>query len=211
MQNLTYPELAREAQSICPDLNTPVFSCLELLILELLKWNKVHNLTGHKFYKNAYRDLILDGLCLTKWVLGDSLLDIGSGAGFPGLVLAIALPQLKVTLLEPRAKRVSFQRHVCRLLELENRVTSLAKRSDQIEVPTFYDTITLRAVTSITESMNMAQPFRKKTTTLLLPRSTKDISEAQELGLNFVTYYPYTKLGPRILIVDPRPSGQRFT
>ena len=58
------------------------------------------------------------------------LLDVGTGAGFPGLVLACVLPDIQVTLVEPRQKRVSFLRHVDRLLNLSN-VTVVAERIEQ--------------------------------------------------------------------------------
>jgi 16S rRNA (guanine527-N7)-methyltransferase len=211
MVDIIHSKSAQEAKKIYSDLDILTLSSFELLITELLKWNKVHNLTGHDNYLEAYNDLILDGLCLAKYVSGTSLLDIGSGAGFPGIVLALALPHLKVALLEPRAKRVSFQKHVCRLLQISERVTSIAKRTDQIKEPSVFDTITLRAVTSLGDSLEMARAFKKNNSIVLLPRSLKDKQEAQQLGLDIVTYKPHFTMRQRILVIDKRPLSQCFT
>ncbi|MBU2467188.1 MAG: class I SAM-dependent methyltransferase, partial [Proteobacteria bacterium] len=64
-----------------------LFPAWDLLCATLLRWNRSHNLTGHHDPETAYTDLFLDSLALAPYVQGPTLLDIGSGAGFPGLVL----------------------------------------------------------------------------------------------------------------------------
>lgn len=103
----------------------------ERLCADLLRWNRAHNLTGHHDPEAAYVDLFLDSLPLVPHIQGPNLLDIGSGAGFPGLVLALALPELAVTLLEPRAKRVSFHKQAIRALELGDRVRTVMGRAGE--------------------------------------------------------------------------------
>ncbi|WP_339138625.1 MAG: 16S rRNA (guanine(527)-N(7))-methyltransferase RsmG [Candidatus Electrothrix sp. GW3-4] len=98
---------------------------------ELQKWSKRINLIARK---TSATDIVekhfIDSLTLLPVLrqygleqeghAGATLLDVGSGAGFPGLVLATALPELSVTLVEPRQKRVSFLRHIVRTLGLTN-------------------------------------------------------------------------------------------
>lgn len=97
---------------------------------ELQKWSGRINLIARN---TSATDIVekhfLDSLTLLPLIqqgndsrgkFGISLLDIGTGAGFPGLVLATALPELSVTLVEPRQKRVSFLRHIIRILALKN-------------------------------------------------------------------------------------------
>lgn len=89
---------------------------------ELLKWSKKMNLVTRGDLHTMLSDHVLDSLCLYPLVHNscNSLLDVGTGAGLPGLILAAVCPSMQVTLVEPRAKRVSFLRHVVRTLKLAN-------------------------------------------------------------------------------------------
>jgi len=93
---------------------------------ELRKWNRHINLIARNTgIQEIIASHFLDSLTLLFFVCQtdshrETLLDVGAGAGFPGLVLAVSRPDLRVILVEPRSKRVSFLRHVVRLLMLEN-------------------------------------------------------------------------------------------
>ncbi len=93
---------------------------------ELQKWNKRINLIARNTpAAEILEKHFLDSLTLLPMIQQyesqqASLLDVGTGAGFPGLVLAAAMPELQVTLVEPRQKRVSFLRHIIRALQLAN-------------------------------------------------------------------------------------------
>lgn len=99
---------------------------LLLYCQELQKWSRKINLIARDTpAAEIVEKHFLDSLTLLPLLnrydgAGASLLDVGSGAGFPGLVLAAALPELRVTLLEPRQKRTAFLRHVGRTLGLTN-------------------------------------------------------------------------------------------
>lgn len=127
----------------------------------LNEWNQVHNLTGAKTIDTIYVNIVDSLYPLTFIEKPKTLLDVGTGAGFPGLVLAIALPETKVVLAEPLKKRVSFLKYAAIDLELKN-VTVEAKRVEYVEHDAF-DLITSRAVTN----------------TKLLLDLTKDISDAK--------------------------------
>ena len=100
---------------------------------ELTKWNKRINLIARNTPPTEILEKhFLDSLTLLPLInqygtTSATLLDVGTGAGFPGMVLAAVMPDLQVTLLEPRQKRVSFLRHIIRTLQLTN-VTVLADR-----------------------------------------------------------------------------------
>jgi len=90
---------------------------------ELLKWRRKVNLIARDTPEpQVVENHFLDSLTLMAFIQGEGahLLDVGTGAGFPGLVLACVLPQVRFTLVEPRLKRVSFLRHVIRSLGLTN-------------------------------------------------------------------------------------------
>ena len=86
---------------------------------ELLCWNKKINLTAIVDRRDAIEKHLIDSLTLARWV-GETgrLLDIGSGAGLPGIPLKIAIPTIDVTMVDSVQKKILFQRHVCRVLGL---------------------------------------------------------------------------------------------
>ena len=109
----------------------------------LQQWSKKINLTGAETSEAAFNTLVrpilgADGL------LSGSVVDVGSGNGSPGLILAALRPDLKFTLLEPRAKRWAFLREAARAMGVEN-VVVLRERSDSYDGP-LADTATMRAV-----------------------------------------------------------------
>jgi 16S rRNA (guanine527-N7)-methyltransferase len=111
------------------------------------------------------------------------LLDVGTGAGFPGLVCKAVRPDLIVTLLEPRLKRVSFLRHVIRTLNL-NGVEALACRvEDEILLPSrpVFTHITSRAVTDIAEFLGLVTRLCGQGTTVICMKGPKWQEELQTL------------------------------
>ena len=90
---------------------------------EVRKWNAKTNLTGHKTEEAVVGNLFIDSLACTRVFSRDtacSILDIGSGAGFPGIPMSIVSPRLDVTLLEPNLKKVAFLHHIIGSLGLPN-------------------------------------------------------------------------------------------
>ena len=122
-----------------------VITYLELL----LRWNEKINLTGIRDAPTCLRRHFGESLYLSRWVeLKGRLLDIGSGAGFPGLCLKIIFPNLSVTLLEPVAKKRAFLKEVarvCALNSVEVRRERLAEFAGALAFPA-YDAATARAV-----------------------------------------------------------------
>jgi len=115
----------------------------------LLRWNRRINLTGIREPEQCVTRLFGESLYLARWVdLHGQLLDVGSGAGFPGLALKIAFPALSVTLLEPVAKKRAFLKEVARACSLDGvevRGERLETYIRSIAAPCF-DAATSRAV-----------------------------------------------------------------
>lgn len=173
---------------------------LDLLASELLRWNQTHNLTGHRDEESVALDLILDAFFMVPYIKGGSLLDIGSGAGFPGLVLALAVPGISVTLLEPRAKRISFIKHAIRVLDLGDRARAVQGRAGEGALyGEKYDTVTCRALGSLELSLDLAREYVTLGGRIILPRGTKDRNPAQKLGMEAVSYQLPEPYGERIL------------
>lgn len=131
----------------------------------LLKWNKTHNLTGAKD-EQTLDDFIFDAVYPVKFLPKcDTLLDIGTGAGFPGLILAMALKDTKVTLAEPLTKRASFLQFIKADLGLEN-VKVVKKRVEDMDAQIF-DVVTSRAVTDTQMLLKLSKNFRDEHSVIL--------------------------------------------
>ncbi len=129
-------------------------SRLELYFEELRRWSGKVNLIARDTGDQEILDKhFLDSLAVLPLLTGESvhLLDVGSGAGFPGLVCKAARPDLIVTLVEPRLKRVSFLRHVARTLGINEGLSVLAGRVEDVQPLTTqpFTHITCRAVTDL--------------------------------------------------------------
>lgn len=113
----------------------------------LLEWNKKFNLTAIIDEDEIEEKHFIDSLMLLNYVSLDnkSLLDVGSGAGFPGIPLAIACPKAKITLLESNGKKVAFLKEVVLQLKLDN-VEIVQARSEEFNKREQFDYVTARAV-----------------------------------------------------------------
>jgi 16S rRNA (guanine527-N7)-methyltransferase len=144
----------------------------------LFKWNKIHNLTGAKDEKTIDQ-FIYDAVYPVSFLPSvKNLLDIGTGAGFPGMILALALPDTEVTLVEPLSKRASFLQFIKADLGLQN-VTVIKKRVEQMESKIF-SLITSRAVTDTQMLLKLSQNFRDKNSKLLFYKGERVFDEVDD-------------------------------
>ncbi len=144
----------------------------------LLKWNKTHNLTGAKTAAQI-DEFIVDAVePITFLPPIHNAMDIGSGAGFPGMILAFALPSTHFTLVEPLQKRSSFLQFVVASLGLTN-VTVKSMRVEHL-IPQEFDFITSRAVTDTKMLLKLSKPFRTDGTLLLFYKGEKVYDEVDE-------------------------------
>ena len=99
----------------------------------LVKWNKVINLTAVRDAQQMIRRHILDSLSVLEHIEGNSLIDVGAGAGLPGIPLAILKPHLNVTLIDSVAKKTRFIQQAATELQLPN-VSVLHNRVESVEL-----------------------------------------------------------------------------
>lgn len=122
-----------------------------LAYLDLLaKWNRTYNLTAVRDPADMVSRHLLDSLAVLPFVHGDTLADLGSGAGLPGIPLAIALPNLGVTLVESNGKKARFLREAVRSLPLANVQVMQARVQDAAGS---FDTVTARAFASLADML----------------------------------------------------------
>jgi len=141
----------------------------------LFKWNKIHNLTGAKD-EETIDEFIYDAVFPISFLPKvKTLLDIGTGAGFPGMILALALPHTEVTLVEPLTKRASFLQFIKADLDLTN-VTVVKKRVEDMDSK-IYDLITSRAVTDTKMLLKLSKNFRDENSKLLFYKGERVFDE----------------------------------
>ncbi len=151
------------------------------LFIEQLQWyNSVHNITGAKT-KEAIIDNIIDSILPTEFIpQPKSLLDVGTGAGFPGLLLSIVWDESATTLAEPINKRASFLRLMSQELELPH-VTIYKNRVENLEAKPF-KLISSRAVTNTKLLLDLTAKVSNNETEYLFYKGSKVYEEIETLN-----------------------------
>jgi 16S rRNA (guanine527-N7)-methyltransferase len=131
-------------------LSSHVAARLVLYLKELQRWNAKMNLTAIEQERDIIAKHFLDSLAAFKVFNprpGLSILDVGTGAGFPGMVLKLQAPELAVTLLEPSTKKAAFLHHLIGILGITG-MAVVTQRLEHFDTEKKYDVITTRAVNS---------------------------------------------------------------
>ena len=144
--------IAQLEPDIAPEIQQKLLSYLYLL----QKWNKTYNLTAIRQPEQMVSNHLLDSLVLTSHIMGTRILDVGSGAGLPGIPLALARPQCEVTLLDSNHKKTAFLRQVAAELALVN-ITVVSDRVESWQPPQKFDCIVSRAFAELAEFVNLAK------------------------------------------------------
>lgn len=151
---------------------------IETFVQLLKKWGRVHNLSGNLDDQTIYEN-ILDSLYPLNFIEDfKSFADIGTGAGYPGLIIAIAKKDKEAYLIEPRAKRVAFLNIIKATLGLKN-LTILQKRVEELE-DLKVDLITSRAVTNTNLLLNLTQNIKKDSSSYLFYKGSMLENELKE-------------------------------
>ncbi|HEU65374.1 MAG TPA: 16S rRNA (guanine(527)-N(7))-methyltransferase RsmG [Chloroflexi bacterium] len=151
------------------ELNARQVKQFELYYQELIEWNKKINLTAITDYSSVQVKHFLDSLTITL-VLPEkevkrpdfNIIDIGTGAGFPGVPLKILFPQPKLVLIEPTTKKTSFLNYITHKLELENVKILNSRAEEAAHLPLYREQFALvlsRAVASLPTLVELTLPF----------------------------------------------------
>ena len=152
-----------------------------LAYVELLKeWSRTYNLIAPGDRNALLGRHILDSLSIAPWLRPGSLLDVGTGAGFPGLPLAIIKPEMEVTLVDGAGKKIRFIRHVARTLKLEN-IHPLHQRAEQMDGSQQFANITSRAFSSLSEFAELVKPCMDANSRLLAMKGVYPRKELKAL------------------------------
>ncbi|WP_222565866.1 16S rRNA (guanine(527)-N(7))-methyltransferase RsmG [Novilysobacter antarcticus] len=164
-----------------PAIAAPLLEYLQLL----LRWNRAYNLTAVREPLDMVDKHLLDSLTMHPHVdaiagAGGTLADLGTGAGLPGIPLAIAKPGLRVTLVESNGKKVRFMREVVRKLALAD-VEVVESRIEAFDRPGAYDAITARALATLPLILQLGGHLLKPGGQLLAMKGIYPDAEIAEL------------------------------
>jgi 16S rRNA (guanine527-N7)-methyltransferase len=138
--------LAELQISLSPE---PLMTYLTLLN----KWNRTYNLTAVRDLDSMVTRHLLDSLAILPWIDSGRLLDVGSGAGFPGIPLALAHPNLEVVVLDSNGKKIRFMQEAKRVLGLDN-LEVVQARVETYQPEQKFDTVTSRAFSDLQQMIS---------------------------------------------------------
>lgn len=146
----------------------------------LAKWNRVYNLTALRHPSEWVTHHLLDSLSVLPYIRGPVIADVGSGAGLPGLVLAMVRPDWQVVSIEAVEKKAAFQRQAAAELALAN-VKVEGGRVEAVEPKMAADTVISRAFSNLSEFVNLTRHLLKPDGEWAAMKGKKPIEEISQL------------------------------
>ncbi|MBL0011725.1 MAG: 16S rRNA (guanine(527)-N(7))-methyltransferase RsmG [Nitrosomonas sp.] len=134
----------------------PLPGLIERYLLLIEKWNKIHNLTAIRNLQDMLYQHVMDSLAVLPHINGPKIIDVGSGAGLPGIPIALARPDWQVLLVESNQKKASFLQQVKIELALQN-VEVMGQRVEDICLDKKVDTIVTRAFSELGEFVDLTR------------------------------------------------------
>lgn len=185
--------LVEGAKAFGVHLNEEAIGAFDLFLKELIKWNRKINLTAIRTEKDVVTKHFIDSLSVHPYLRGAcSLLDLGSGAGFPGIPLKIADPALEVVLIDSVQKKVDFERHAIRTLGLKE-IEAIHGRIEDREIlrrwEHRFDGVVSRALTDLRVFLRLSGPFLKKGGIALAMKGVPEEEEIRSLSEEEKTGY----------------------
>ena len=151
--------------------------------LDLLEhWGRVHNLVGRQKRAEQIPLHLFDSLAIAPFLNQGVVADLGSGAGLPGVPLAVLYPESEFDLIEPRQKRCAFLHQVVTELGLNN-ITITQKRGESYQPKLKFDTLVTRALAALPRLFQLAQPLLKPGGVLVAMKGGYPDSEIEALPL----------------------------
>jgi len=173
-------QLIEDAQRMGVTLDEVQAARLLRLLDELSSWNRRYNLTAITSREAMISAHLLDSLAAQPELQGRLIADVGTGAGFPGLPLAVLEPLRQFTLIDSVAKKIRFVTHAARCLELSN-LTALQARVETLSPPTPFDTVLARAYAALPDLLESVQGLCAPATRVVALKGRYPHAELAEL------------------------------
>ena len=155
--------MIKEQQVLCEgaelmqiSLSSKQISHLLRYLSLILKWNRTYNLSAIRDPIESVKKHLLDSLSIIPYLKPGRLLDVGSGAGLPGIVISIMLPEIEVSVLDSVGKKCRFMQVVKTELQLEN-LTIINSRVESLEKNKYYNQITSRAFAGVNKTIQLTE------------------------------------------------------
>lgn len=149
-------------------------------ITELMNWNRIYNLTSVRKPTEIVTRHILDSLSILPYIEGKRVLDIGTGAGLPGIPLAIACPEREFVLLDSSSKKLRFVQQTLAILKLDN-VTLEHRRIEDYQPQERFDSVMCRAFSELREIYRHAARLCNSTGRILAMKGIYPVAEIESL------------------------------
>lgn len=146
----------------------------------LTKWNKIYNLTAVRKPEQMVTRHLLDSLSIAPYVQGQKILDVGTGAGLPGIPLAILYPQRQFTLLDSNSKKTRFVLQAVAELKLAN-VDVVQSRVEEFQPEILFDVIITRAYSAVAEMLAQTSYLLAKEGVFLAMKGANPVAEIEAL------------------------------
>jgi 16S rRNA (guanine527-N7)-methyltransferase len=176
--------LIRDAATLGVALTAPQAARLLALTGELAEWNKIHNLTAITEPGAMLTHHLLDSLAIQADLTGTRIADAGTGAGFPGLPLALVNPAREFTLIDSNNKKIRFVTHAVALMGLTN-VIPVHARSEALKPAEPFDTVVARALAPLPRLLPWVAPLCGRQTRVLAMKGRWPEKELEELPKNW--------------------------
>jgi len=172
----------REANLSIPD---PIQAKLLDYIEYLDKWNAVHNLTSVRDPLEMIHRHILDSLVVLPFLPQGRVLDLGTGAGLPGIPLALSQPDRQFVLLDSNQKKINFVQHMILSLELRNTLV-VCSRAESYQPKDLFDLVISRAFGSLKEFVRFSKHLCKRDGRMIAMKGVVSTSEIEEISMDTV-------------------------
>ena len=180
MHDSLLDKLAEGLAALPLELNASVQSGLIDYLHLLVKWNRAYNLTAVRQPEQMVTRHLLDSLVIGPYLQGPRILDVGTGAGLPGIPLALAYPDLHFTLLDSNGKKIRFVTQAVAELGLTN-VDVIQSRIEAFQPECRFDTITARAYASIEELISQTTRLLADKGQYLIMKGVYPVAEVEAI------------------------------
>jgi len=210
MRNLLSHALTENHYSFSETVQSQLIVYLELL----QKWNRIFNLTAIHDPREMVYLHILDSLSISPYLQGEKIIDVGTGAGLPGIPLALTHPQKQFVLLDSNGKKTRFLTQVIAELAIKN-VEVIHARCQDFHPSYYFDSIISRAFSRIADMLNQTQHLANENSHFLAMKGKYPREEIELLPTEFelIHAYPLTIKGvslERYLLVIRMQSSQNL-